>query len=168
MGAPKLLPRSCEGCVFHKASSGLRCHHRAPSPGDDELQIAHWRPIKPTDRCGAGAVFGNKDGLCITDCEDCVHWFVPEGGLKPGALWGKSREWWTEAGICTAISPSPGPDEKRHTFWPVTHARDGGCGDGEAAPDEEDAQMEEPPLYEPPPELEEATASGVGFPTRPE
>lgn len=106
------------------------------------------------DRCGDSAVPGNKEGHSITACQNCIHWFQPEDGLKPGARWGQTREWWTEAGLCTRHAPSPGTDEKRHVFWPVTHADDG-CGDGETMPDEVDGdERPQAPIYHPPPEVD--------------
>jgi hypothetical protein len=75
----------------------------------------------------------------IIQCELCVHWFSPEGGIAydgpMGANWwgadDRGQVWWQGAGLCLLRAPVPSPDaDEAPTQWKITHFT-GGCGDGQ-------------------------------------
>lgn len=139
-----MLPASCADCVFQRmvaagsvpahppAKPRSYCRRHAISPGTDPYDLTFWPEVKPTDRCGSGATVGDGTGPGIIACETCIHWYQPDGHpVTPYTRRGLPVEWWANTGYCTRYAPSPNGDEARATFWRVTHATDGGCGDGD-------------------------------------
>ena len=125
------LPPNCGGCGFRRQGQSP-CRRHAPSPAEEEFLLTHWPPVRETDRCGDGTDAGESDAQ--VRCGRCVHWYLPNGEvLAPPVRYGRSRDWWGQAALCTRSAPSPGGDEHRRVFWRVTHESEG-CGDGEAVP----------------------------------
>lgn len=126
-------PASCAVCAFVRQGEEARhhCHRRAPSPSTEEFAVVYWPRVRPTSRCGQGAV-RVEGGLGILECGRCLHWVQPGGQpIAPDQRWGRSVEWWSETGLCTHGAPTPTSDEPYlDTEWKVTHIREG-CGDGE-------------------------------------
>lgn len=128
------LPRACAECVFWLRDGSL-CHHGAPSPGDEQNEIAYWPVVKDTDRCGGGATALDPNGRQIIACEQCMHWHQPGGhGIRPAFTGLRKKEWWENSGLCTLPAPAPGTERNRKVYWRVTHAT-AGCGDGETVPE---------------------------------
>ena len=95
----------------------------------EEMELAYWPLVQPTDRCGAGETV--NDGTETVACRQCIHWFQPGGvGIRPDYRQGLSVEWWEHSGYCTRFAPGPSSDEDRRAWFRVTHASDR-CGDGE-------------------------------------
>ena len=127
------LPSACATCSYHQSEQHL-CQRHAPSPGQEEFEIARWPLVRPHDRCGSGASLGDGTGPGIVRCGWCVHWLCPDGkGVEPHYKQGLEDEWWLTAGYCTRWAPAPSAEADRLTHWRVVHAQDG-CGDGIEVP----------------------------------
>lgn len=130
------IPRACGLCVFFQTPARL-CRRHAPSPVREAFELAYWPEVTSSDRCGAGAEYGDGSPMPVR-CGRCIHWHRPEG-QPPKPPYGKGRppEWWTDAGYCTRFPPAPTSEAPRsRTYWRCTHAQDS-CGDGEEPKAEE-------------------------------
>lgn len=117
-----------------------KCHRHSPVPLDEPSQLVHWPVVSPDARCGAGADVAQPGEMALVGCVDCVFWMRPDDGLVVKHRQGKSLEWWSGAGLCTANAPSPGTSKTGTTHWRPTHKTDA-CGNGvhfESASDDTD------------------------------
>jgi hypothetical protein len=139
------LPPSCAACGMFEQPGNL-CRRHAPAPTIARREVAHWPRREPTSRCGEGST-----DLPI-QCGQCDFWWQPDGKpldapvINPrphtNPLWHVSApadqrpEWWSQSGLCVHHTASPAGETQ--TYHPrVTHATQGGCGDGRL-PKEED------------------------------
>lgn len=124
-------PKSCSECIYRRSDGHiLRCRRHAPSPRNEEHEPTYWPVVSQDDRCGLGSL-GNNPKAQHVECETCIFWQYPDGGIKPRFPGGLSDDWWKGSGLCRARAPAPGTDENEDpAYWPVTHFLHGGCGDG--------------------------------------
>ncbi len=121
----------CESCVFweHLSNRDGLCRRHAPNAARSIDEIAHWPLTYAENSCGEGLAVETSKRRLI-DCQRCIYWRHPAGGIDPMQRSDQLAGWWREAGHCVRFAPRPFPEPGGRAFWRVSHAADS-CFDGQ-------------------------------------
>ncbi len=124
----------CSDCAFWWRVTGHvgACRLRAPAPGENRDEVAHWAQTFREDFCGEWRA---RDGVPMTLCKDCVYWSFRKGGLTPVDRRDQLGKWWERAGHCQRHAPQPSELPGHNAFWRATQEEDG-CFEGKSRPAE--------------------------------
>jgi hypothetical protein len=126
----------CGDCHFwwRVTSHVGACRLRAPPPGENRDEVAHWAQTFYEDFCGEWRAH-DGGAAPMTLCKRCVYWSFREGGLTPVDRRDQLVNWWEQAGHCQRHAPQPSEVPGHNAFWRATHQEDG-CFEGKTRPAE--------------------------------
>ncbi|ARN80967.1 hypothetical protein B1812_07650 [Methylocystis bryophila] len=104
------------------------CRLRAPPPGENRDEVAHWAQTFHEDFC---AEWRASDGTppSMTLCKHCAYWSFRKGGLTPVDRRDQLAKWWEQAGHCQRHAPLPSDIPGHSAHWRATNREDG-CFEG--------------------------------------
>ncbi len=115
----------CDGCAFWRRmdKEGGTCRRRAPAPGGNSGEIAHWPRTSHDDACGEWRSASIAIAATVL-CRQCVYWRHLAHGFLPIDRQDQFSEWWKHAGHCLRLAPIPSSEPGNRSFWRSTHESD--------------------------------------------